>query len=168
VLIIIRCATQLASLIGFVFACSVDAETIPATLTETVVSTEQAYYGYAGQQAPYTRYPTARAAGDAFIAYSGYQETGFSQVSYNEWQLYFNYWGGNSYEPIYKGFGSCPDNSTWSGSACVRQNYVCPAQGGWTLEGNTCTRTDCAEGTYRDQSTGGACLPEKALGSSCT
>jgi hypothetical protein len=161
-LTIIRRATQLASLIGFVFACSVHAETIPATLTETVVSTEQAYYGYGGQPPPYTRFPSARTAANDFFLQPGrvtWQETGFSQLSASIWRVTFNYEHGTAYQDIYKAFGSCPDNSAWNGSACIRQNYVCPAQGGWTLSADqqACSRSDCPAGYERDPATG-ACL----------
>lgn len=51
------------------------------------------------------------------------------------------------------------DNNTIA--ACTTQSfqqYVCPANQGWTLNGDTCTRTDCPSGQIRDSN--GVCTKD--------
>ncbi|MEZ0208935.1 MAG: hypothetical protein ACAH17_02045 [Candidatus Paceibacterota bacterium] len=38
----------------------------------------------------------------------------------------------------------CPSGSTWDGSNCVSgYTYSCPSEGGWSLDGQNCVRSNC-------------------------
>lgn len=60
-------------------------------------------------------------------------------------------------------FPSCPAGSTVTGNVStgpycsVAVGYTCPANEGWTLSGNTCTRADCPVGTSHAPGQNGAC-----------
>lgn len=68
---------------------------------------------------------------------------------------------------IYATTPLCPDGGTYNAASglCEGVSYTCPATGGWTLSGSTCTRPDCGPGTVRDETTGQCVASCPAAGS---
>lgn len=161
---------RLLLLLGFLLsfaACTAMAETIPATPTTVVVSDLQyswpCHSGTCGGSYS-TRTATPEEQSAAIIAYqssigrcitlSNPQYPTASAHTYTQTTRQTTCSGTVLSSGTIQSTRSstCPTGSTWNGSDCVRTAYTCPATGGWTLEGQSCTRNDCAPKAGTDAS----------------
>lgn len=149
------------------------AETIPATSTETVVSDFQ--YHYIAPSPLSTKHASKSEAGNAYIPTinSTYGSCSWSYNAGNTNEpattgsIYFWYDRGTtagncSGQSASKGFygfkeAGCAPGSTPSNGKCVTISYTCPANQGWTLEGQSCTRVDCPYARNPDGTCQGQC-----------
>lgn len=125
------------------------AETIDATPTTTVVNNYVRYYPYTGTSGPTYADTLMEACIGRVLAFDGPDNhvTGVTEpdTCHTSW----GYNVGVSYA------NACHSPNVSNGTQCVTTNYTCPATGGWTLTGQSCTRADCAAG--QDHNADGSC-----------
>jgi len=126
---------------------SVQAETIDATATNNGAPVTQYVWRYINGG---TNQPTAL---EACTSVGGTSLGACSNTSGGVCTAY--YCNGKNYQVSrYSNGTGCNSGDTLVSGSCI--NYSCPASGGWTLNGSTCNRPDCASGETRDSN--GACV----------
>jgi hypothetical protein len=164
-------------LAGFLFillamSSWVHAETIPATASTDTAPSTSSYFGQKILHCSNWPSGTYFLTADAAKSYIESLCTGVTPGNPRQWTgntfqvLDFD---GVTWRNVYNlvsTTGACPTGYAKNASNyCEKTTYTCPATGGWTLSGQSCTRTDCAVGTVRNETTG-ACGPQECTHSS--
>lgn len=162
-------AVLIGILISFVLMTPwVYAETIPATQGTTVVNSSPYYYtSSACVTSSYTSHNTFSEVGNAVAARCGpyYGDGSYTFNSANSTQpagsgtisLWLDRSTGGSRGASGTKISGCLAPAQNVGGQCVTYTYTCPANQGWTLEGQSCTRPECPYDRNPDGTCKGQC-----------
>lgn len=145
--------------IGFLFASwgvLANAETVPATSEIAQKITRYTWYTGSGEKPYFDTKPEVCDAWRvvAFPPNDPFQKTfiGYNAATQScDYKIYV--YGGWTYSSeAIRSDTQCPSGFTDVGTQC--QKVSCPANQGWTLSGQTCTRSDCVSPEVRNLETG--------------